>query len=59
MKIAPLLKHQATAIVVKGDAEDQDVEYITGKQKEMVWNKDVGGCASWVIFFLIILMEVL
>lgn len=33
---------------VKGKAEDEDVRYITERQSEMVWHKDVGGCASWV-----------
>ena len=45
-----MLKGQAKAVVVKEEAEDQDVEYITKKQDNMVWHKDVGGCASWVKF---------
>jgi hypothetical protein len=47
--MAPILKKQAKAVVVKEDAEDEDVQYITAKQKQMVWHKDVGGCASWVV----------
>jgi hypothetical protein len=47
--LAPVVRRQAEAVVVKGDAEDEDVEFITEKQTEMVWHKDVGGCASWVL----------
>ena len=43
-----MLKGQTKAVVVKEGAEDQDVAYISQKQREMVWHKDVGGCASWV-----------
>lgn len=48
------------AVVVKEEAEDKDVEYITKKQDNMVWHKDVGGCASWVhSLFGLLLIEVL
>ena len=43
-----MVRGQAEAVVVKGEAEDKDVQYITEKQSNMVWHKDVGGCASWV-----------
>ena len=46
--MAPVVRGQAEAVVVKGEAEDEDVQYITEKQSNMVWHKDVGGCASWV-----------
>lgn len=47
-QIAPVLRGQAKAVVVKERAEDEDVEYIALKQRDMVWHKDVGGCSSWV-----------
>ena len=49
--MAPVLKGKAKAVVVKEEAEDGDVEYITSKQDQMVWHKNVGGCGSWVSFF--------
>lgn len=52
--MTPVLKGQAKAVVVKEEAEDQDVEFITKKQDNMVWHKDVGGCASWVTFTFIL-----
>jgi|SRR5271170_7522117 len=54
--MAPILKGRATAVLVKQDAEDEDVEYIASKQDQMVWHKSVGGCASWVRFTLVILL---
>jgi hypothetical protein len=42
------VRGQAKAVVVKEGAEDEDVQWITKKQSNMVWHKDVGGCASWV-----------
>jgi hypothetical protein len=48
-----VLRGQAKAVMVKEDAEDEDVEYITQKQDEMVWHRDVGGCASWVRFLVL------
>ena len=53
-RIAPIVRGQARAIEVKEDAEDADVEYITSKQSEMVWHKDVGGCGSWVSYMFLI-----
>jgi len=35
--------------MVRSEAEEGDVKYITGKQCNMVWHKDVGGCTSWVL----------
>jgi hypothetical protein len=45
--------------MVKEIAEDEDVEYIAEKQEQMVWHRDVGGCASWVSFLSAWLMSVL
>jgi hypothetical protein len=46
--LTPVVNKQVSAVVVKGSAEDEDVQYISDKQSDMVWHKDVGGCASWV-----------
>ena len=43
-----MLRGQAKGVRVKEEAETEDVEYITSRQNEMVWHKDIGGCASWV-----------
>jgi hypothetical protein len=43
-----VLRRQAKAVVVREEAEDEDVQWLTEKQSNMVWHKDVGGCASWV-----------
>jgi hypothetical protein len=48
MQLAPIMKKQAKAVMVRSDAEEEDVRYITDKQSNMVWHKDVGGCSSWV-----------
>ena len=34
--------------MVRSDAEEEDVKYISDKQSNMVWHKNVGGCSSWV-----------